>query len=153
MMERKKDDEREVSVAESERQSEPRHATWEDLFIEEETKEDTEMRSRDELIKVEVILGKRTRVNAVVDTGATHTCIDVELYNKLKQEEDLLGELPTVNVKLLGAVGKKRIQVRKQVALNIRLGDESYNLVVLVVEGLFTDMIIGMDWLRINRVR
>lgn len=141
---------REIDETENSEQGSHKHATWEDLVIEEE--EETEKEGRTSLIRLDVLIGGKIEIQAVVGAGANHTCINKELYDRLCEDESVLGELPVSQLKLISAVGKRRIEIRKQVALELRWSDKTYVVVALVVEGLFASMILGLDWLRSNNV-
>lgn len=128
------------------------HADWEDL-VEVEGKDDHEMESvRRSLISIDVIVGEEIKTRISVDSGATYSCISQEMYETLVTRKQILGELPVSRLKLRGAVGKKWIDVRRQVLIEMTWEGQKYHVVVLVINGLFSQAILGLDWLRENKM-
>lgn len=97
-------------------------------------------------------MGSALRLEAIIDSGATYSCVNSELYDKLLEEGAIKGELPVQNVKLVVAVGKRRIEVRKQVVVEITWSTKRYIVLTFVVKDLFTSLVLGLNWLRENRV-
>lgn len=54
-------------------------------------------------------------------------------------------ELPVQNIRLVVAVGKKRVEVRRQVLMQLIWNHRIYNVLALDVRGLFTDLVIGLN--------
>lgn len=95
------------------------HASWEDL-VETEGEERGEMEvDADPLILMKIMVGGIRNISAVIDTGATRSCVSTDFYIRLKEEGELLGELPMINFQLAVAVGKKKLKVVKQILTNI----------------------------------
>lgn len=103
------------------------------------------------LIKVDVEVGG-IPVETVIDTGATHSCINGDLYNRLVESKGLQGELPVTSLQLTTAVGKKKIKVKKQVWVHVVWNSRGSDMKCLVVPGLFAQMLLGLDWLRTSRI-
>lgn len=101
----------------------------------------------DPLIMAEVVIGGVV-TNAVMDTGATYSCVSDEMYESLKVAGRIKGELPTCKVQLTMAVGKKKVKVAKQIWVEVMFRDKSSYVVLLVVPGLFTSVLMGLNWLR-----
>lgn len=124
-------------------------ATKEDLLEEaEEVREKVTGRS---LIKLPVEVGG-IPVESIIDTGATHSCINVELYTRLVACKGVQGELPVTGLQLTTAVGKKKIRVTKQVWVHTVWESRGSDMRCLVVPGLFAQMLLGLDWLTTSRI-
>lgn len=61
------------------------HATWEDLAEEEDGEVNEDQINRDPLLWIKVKIGGKCEADAVIDSGATHSCIDGDLYKNLKE--------------------------------------------------------------------
>lgn len=59
------------------------HATLEDLLEEEDEAECEIKFSGNTLLLIEGNIGGKVNVEAVIDTGETHSCIDIEYYKNL----------------------------------------------------------------------
>lgn len=70
----------------------------------------------------------------------------------LLEKNSVMGELPVSQLKLISAVGRRRIAIHKQIMIEIGWSHQSYVIVALVLEGLFSSMILGLDWLRSNKI-
>lgn len=46
------------------------------------------------LIGIETTIGEQVELKAVIDSGATHSCINDEMYTKLLRMKKIIGELP-----------------------------------------------------------
>lgn len=49
-------------------------------------------------------------------------------------------------------MGSKRVEVRKQIAIEMTWENEVYHVMAFVVSGLFTSMVLGLSWLRESRI-
>lgn len=123
---------------------------WEDLFEEEEGKNKVEFRQS--LIKIDIVIGQELKIKTVVDTGATHCCINKNLYEDLIERKCVVGELPVSGFKLMVAVGKRFVKVYKQVLIEMEWEHHKYMVIALVAEGLFSSIILGLDWMRENKI-
>lgn len=143
-----------IDMREGKKGEESGHATIEYLIEEEEGGEDGNRfrMNGGPLIWINVNIGEDLRVEAIIDSGATYSCVDSELYDKLLEEGAIKGELPVHNVKLVIAVGKRRVEIKKQVVVEIIWARRKYRVLTLVVKGLFTSLVLGLNWLRGNRV-
>lgn len=128
------------------------HATWEDLVENEDGRSEEIELSRNPLIWIEVIIGGILEVKAVIDSGATHSCINIEMYKPLLEMKRIMGELPVSKLKLIGAVGKRTTDVRRQIMMEMVWSSQRYTVVALVVDGLFSSLVLGLDGLRDNRI-
>lgn len=97
-------------------------------------------------------IGKVKNVDAIIDTGATRSCVNKDFYIRLKEEGEILGELPVINFKLAIAVGKKKVKVDKQIMTNMIWCQQVYSVIFLVVDNLFADVILGLNWLKENEI-
>lgn len=88
----------------------------------------------------------------MIDTGATYSCISDNFYERLQEEKLIKGELPVQKVTLIVAVGRRVINVNKQVLVEMKWNNHIYQVCALVVPGLFTPMILGLNWLRENLI-
>lgn len=61
------------------------HATLEDLREENEEEGDDTKTKGGPLLWIHVRIGEKLRAEAVVDTGATYSCINSEFYDKLSE--------------------------------------------------------------------
>lgn len=124
------------------------HATWDELVEEEDERLEEKDRNKNSLLWIKVTVGKDMEMKAMVDSGATHSCMDDKLYEELKEIGCIEGELPVINLKLTLAAGKRKISVNKQVISEMIWSEERYNLVMLVVSDLFYPLVLGLDWLK-----
>lgn len=83
-----------------------------------------------------------------VDTGAEYSVVREECFVKLTEKKLVKECLPVSKVKLYGALGRKGERVTKQILVDATHNDKKLEIRCLVVKGLFTDMIIGMDFIR-----
>lgn len=88
--------------------------------------------------------------NAIVDTGSSQTCISEEVYNELRQGDDV-EELPVVGVRIYNPIGNKYVQIKKQIEVAIEIDKRKIDTIFLVIPQLSTEMIIGSEWLYKNR--
>ena len=106
------------------------------------------MRMVSPCIEVEVL---QRRAYVLVDTGSEVLCISENLYNELRNECPLI-ELPVCNMSVYVAVGRKATPIRKQIQLTMNIDKHQVNAPFLVVSGLPTEIIVGIDWLNNNKV-
>lgn len=128
------------------------YVSWEDLLGEDMDEEVQEKIGQNTLLWVEVMIGGRIPVSAVIDTGATHPCIDKECYDQLVDMKVLEGELPVSKFKISLTVGHKKINISKQILVEFTWQKDRFWVVLLVVAHLFSTMVLGMDWLKQNRM-
>lgn len=122
-------------------------ATREDLWEEDVEELPNDKLLVDPLIMVEVNIGGEI-TKAVIDTGATYSCISLEMYEKLRETGRLKGELPLCKVQLTTAIGRKKFKVDKQIWVEIMFGARGSNVLMFFVPGLFAPVLMGLNWLR-----
>ena len=61
---------------------------------------------------------------ALLDTGAQVTCISEKFYNNLSNSN--IREMPTSNVYITTAIGKKPITIKKQIFVEIRVNEDKF---------------------------
>lgn len=86
-------------------------------------------------------------LEVIVDTGATVSVISDSLFQVVK-ERFQVPTLPVSNCRVTGALGAKAQIVREQVLAELAAGNEVYRCPFLVVKGLSTPCILGLDFLR-----
>lgn len=86
-------------------------------------------------------------VLAILDTGASVSCISEQLFLELQQEFKHLPVLPVPQTCIVGAAGKKSLMINKQVMLNLRRGAFRTDWGFLVVKSLLKPIILGMDFI------
>ena len=90
--------------------------------------------------------------SALVDTGSQVTCIS-EQYYKYISLHGKFTELPVSGVSLFTAVGRRPTTIKKQISLEVEIGNIRLPTNFLVVPGLSNQIILGNDWLLRNGVR
>lgn len=128
------------------------HATWEELLEGEEKVPEGCGRSKESLMWIKIMVGREREVKAIIDYGATHSCMDGKFYEELKELGCVEGELPVINIKLTLAAGKRKIIVYKQVMIEMNWLGKQYHLVKLIVADLFYPLVLGLDWLKSNGI-
>lgn len=87
----------------------------------------------------------------LVDTGSQVTAISEECYKYLLMHATCV-ELPISSLSLFTAIGKKSTSIKKQVMIDLFLGENIYPSCFLVVPGLSNSLILGNDWFLKYRV-
>ena len=87
------------------------------------------------------------KVVVLIDTGSDITCVSESFYNAIKQQQ-YVPELPVTNFNISVAAGKKTIGIRKKLMLPIKFWKFELDYTYLVVPGLTTEIIIGVDFLK-----
>lgn len=87
---------------------------------------------------------------ALLDSGSQVTCIAERTFLYLK-ERVRFEELPMSNISICPAFGKKPLTIKKQVLMNIQIGDRDFPTIFIVVPKLVHPIILGADWLSENR--
>lgn len=85
-------------------------------------------------------------VAVLIDSGSEVTVVSEKFYNELKNEYKIV-ELPVSNLNVSVAVGSKNIAIKRQVQLTLNIGNNKLTSPFLVVPGLATDVLVGIDWL------
>lgn len=86
------------------------------------------------------------KISVLLDSGSEVTCISESLYEELKNIQGI-SELPVSNIAVLLAIGKKRTTIKKQVQLKFMIGTLEFEYIFLVVSGLSSEILVGIDWL------
>lgn len=128
------------------------HATLDDLIEEEDMGESEEHRLEEPLMRVDVNIGELIYTKAVIDTGATMTCISLEMCDRLRETNTLEGELPVSAVNLITALRNRKVRVQRQVMFNLVIEDRKYMTLAFVVKDLFVPVLLGLNWLKDNQV-
>ena len=84
-------------------------------------------------------------VKALLDTGSEITCISQEFYEK---HSNLFKNKPTFPIcgkVVKGATGDKTTRLKRQVLLDVKLGNSHVSLIFIVVPKLIKECIIGYD--------
>lgn len=85
-------------------------------------------------------------VNVLVDSGSEVTALSEQFYEELKTRGKII-ELPVSNLTVSVAVGKKVTTIRRQIQLTLDIGTLKLSSPFLVVPGLTTNVLVGIDWL------
>lgn len=85
-------------------------------------------------------------VAVLVDSGSEVTALSEKFYNELKNKFKLI-KLPVSNLTVSVAVGNKNTSIKRQVQLTLKIGERNLTSPFLVVPGLATDVLVGIDWL------
>ena len=86
-------------------------------------------------------------VKFMLDTGASVSLLDVNVWNTIKGEAILS---PWNSPGLVGVAGTP-LQVHGTIELQVDLGDQRYPVNVIVTESLKTEAILGLDFLDIHQ--
>ena len=87
------------------------------------------------------------KVAVLLDSGSEITCVAEDFYLEIKKHIDLL-ELPVTNLTVYVAVGKKHTTIKRQVQIGLAIGEYEITHPFLVVPGLSTEILVGVDWLK-----
>lgn len=87
------------------------------------------------------------QIDALIDTGSQVTCVSENLYMKIK-DKTVINELPVNNVQVVSAITKKGTAVRRQILLEMNVGNVRLKYVFLVIPFLTNEVILGNNWLR-----
>ena len=86
-------------------------------------------------------------ISALIDSGSDITCVSEQFYESMKSCLDM-PVLPVSYLVVFVAAGKKTITIRKKVQITIKFWKFGITHAYLVVPGLTTDVIIGVDFLK-----
>ena len=86
-------------------------------------------------------------ISALIDSGSDITCVSEQFYESMKSCVDM-PVLPVSNLVIFVAAGRKTITIRKMVQITIKFWKFEITHAYLVVPGLTTDVIIGVDFLK-----
>lgn len=91
------------------------------------------------------------RVDALLDSGSEISAISEEFYKILKSKMSL-NMLPVTGMQITLAVSKKATVVKHQALLPMIIEELEISHPVLIVPGLNQQMLLGSDWLKVNKV-
>ena len=97
-----------------------------------------------------VISINTTLFSALIDSGSQITCVSEEFYNHIKTQIKVI-EFPVSNVHVQVAIGKKTATVKKQILVDLVVGDKTIPTCFLAIPHLTSSIIIGNDWLTLNK--
>lgn len=123
------------------------HATLDDLMEEKEIVGGGEGKM-EPLMILNVEVGNGIHTKAIVDTGATISCIDLDMYEKLVDQHQLEGELLVTGVNLMTAVNNRKVKVNRQVMFDVVINNKKYKTLAFVVQNLFVSIVLGLNWLK-----
>lgn len=95
--------------------------------------------------RIRVKIGE-IEIPILVDSGSEVTVISEVFYNQLKVNSRVV-ELPVNNVTVNVAVGNKSTVIKRQVQLLLEIDGETLEFPFLVVPGLSTEVLVGIDWM------
>ena len=87
---------------------------------------------------------EHTVCNALIDTGATRSCLSEEYYQQL-----LLPGLKPVQVRTASG---SSLQPTGTIACSFKLGKQTFSFEFIVCRGLSRPCILGLDFLRKHRI-
>jgi hypothetical protein len=99
------------------------------------------------LAQIEINIGT-TKYIALTDTGSVLNCLNGEVFQKiLTTDRNLVSLLPVANVNLIGYDSKINRKVRKQALVTITVGGISTHVCFMIVENLYSTILIGFETL------
>ncbi|KAL7297648.1 hypothetical protein TKK_0009316 [Trichogramma kaykai] len=94
---------------------------------------------------VDIILNSRVEIQALVDTGATVTCLQEEFFEANKENFKNLPILPLVNTVVTGFRGEKSVRIKKQIRIPTTIQGISAEINFLGIPRLAKTCILGVD--------
>ena len=88
-----------------------------------------------------------TDYTCLLDSGSTHTVMNQDLFLQIKQKMPKLQCLPTCGLFCTLAVGARKNKVRGQVLLPIKINNEVYEIIFLIIPHLSVNFILGAETL------
>lgn len=85
-------------------------------------------------------------IAVLVDCGSEVTAVSENFYDQLKTNIKI-AELPVSNLTVNVAVGNKSTTIKRQIQLKLCIGKEVLESPFLVIPGLDTNVLVGIDWL------
>ncbi|XP_049813989.1 uncharacterized protein LOC126260697 [Schistocerca nitens] len=86
-------------------------------------------------------------IEALVDTGSEACAISKRLYEQVLKANISLPSFPVSGVRIVNVLGARSKPIKEQVLITFEIEGEEYEATFLVVAGLNTSIILGMDWL------
>lgn len=114
----------------------------EELLVEEERQ------GRGLVKEMLIVVGRVERVKSsiLVDLGSQVSCVSGQFIKVLQQSNAKIPLLLVNSTTLIGAIGKGKQTVSKQVFLKVEIDDANFDVVFLVVPALARNIILGCDW-------
>lgn len=101
------------------------------------------------LVQIKVDLGNVGTKNVLIDTGAELSCLSVQVYQDLKEANQILAELAVTGLKAYGALGRRHERIERQVLFKVAVPGGGHIAVKgVVLKTVCFDLIFGADWLR-----
>ncbi|XP_049962152.1 uncharacterized protein LOC126482217 [Schistocerca serialis cubense] len=86
-------------------------------------------------------------IEALVDTGSEACAVSKRLYEQVLKANISLPSFPVSGVRIVNALGARSKPIKEQVLITFEVEGEEYEATFLVVAGLNTSIILGIDWL------
>ncbi|XP_049814002.1 uncharacterized protein LOC126260708 [Schistocerca nitens] len=86
-------------------------------------------------------------IEALVDTGSEACAVSKRLYEQILKANISLPSFPVSGVRIVNALGARSKPIKEQVLITFQIEGEEYEATFLVVAGLNTSIILGIDWL------
>lgn len=102
--------------------------------------------------KLNVNIGDKFKIIAVIDSGAELNGISERLVLKMKNEGIPMDTIPSHNLQLQFANGKKSGKITKQIFFAINIKGVEMTINAFIVPGLGVDLVLGMDFMVANNV-
>lgn len=99
--------------------------------------------------KMQVKIGEN-KIKCICDTGSQITCISEEFEEKI--DKKIKECLPISNIVIRGAFKARTVRVKKQISTTLEVGPLKLKTIFLVVPNLTSDMILGSNWFKENKV-
>lgn len=100
-----------------------------------------------QLVKVTLYIGNTPYIT-LADSGREVNCINTDTFNKIHDTEpNLVSILPIANVTLIGYNGRLNKKVRKQALITLTVGGQNTHECFIVVDNLYSTVLIGCDTL------
>ena len=89
----------------------------------------------------------KKQVDCMVDTGADVTLLSSKIWDHIKEKL----ELENITAQRVVGVKDSLLQIRGTAEVQLQLQTEQFDVQVILVDGLATDMVLGKDFLQENR--
>jgi hypothetical protein len=97
---------------------------------------------------LEIQLGNKVVITAILDSGSEVNLISQEIYEKLTKAGTNIPILPVENIVLVTAFGRRSNRIRIQAYVEFTIGADRFEQVFMVSSQLKNDMIIGYQFLK-----
>lgn len=87
------------------------------------------------------------KVIGILDSGAEATLVAEQLFERLTSKGAQLLSIPAVNCTLRSAFGGRSKRIKLQALIEIKIGEVTFEKIVLIAPNLVTDMLIGSDFM------